>query len=142
MIPQKARYAVKALQYLADHYECGTVHLSEIVKDQKIPTKFLTVILAEMRRHDIVTAQRGPNGGYRLARPPSEIRYSEAIRSSGASLSLMPCANREAYKACEHCVPETCRFRSLMLCVYDQTLKMLDALTLADSIPLLPAQTS
>src|SRR5689334_24914851 len=47
---------------------------------QQIPPKFLESILLQLRRGGIVTAQRGPEGGYRLARPASEISLADVIR--------------------------------------------------------------
>jgi len=47
---------------------------------QQIPPKFLESILLQLRRGGIVTAQRGPEGGYRLARPADEISLAEVIR--------------------------------------------------------------
>ena len=67
MLSQKARYSIRALQYLATRYGKGFVPLSEIVADQNIPAKFLTVILSEFSRTGIVATQRGRDGGYRLA---------------------------------------------------------------------------
>jgi Rrf2 family protein len=47
---------------------------------QQIPPKFLESILLQLRRGGIVTAQRGPEGGYRLARAAAEISLAEIIR--------------------------------------------------------------
>ncbi len=47
---------------------------------QAIPPKFLESILLQLRRGGIVTAQRGPEGGYRLARPADDISLAEVIR--------------------------------------------------------------
>ncbi|HLL67685.1 MAG TPA: Rrf2 family transcriptional regulator [Micromonosporaceae bacterium] len=47
---------------------------------QEIPPKFLESILLQLRRGGIVTAQRGPEGGYRLARPADEISLADIIR--------------------------------------------------------------
>jgi Rrf2 family protein len=47
---------------------------------QDIPPKFLESILLQLRRGGIVTAQRGPDGGYRLARPATDISLADVIR--------------------------------------------------------------
>ena len=47
---------------------------------QQIPAKFLESILVQLRRGGIVSAQRGPDGGYWLTRPASEISLAEVIR--------------------------------------------------------------
>ncbi|GAB3984311.1 RrF2 family transcriptional regulator [Plantactinospora veratri] len=52
----------------------------QIARAQDIPPKFLESILLQMRRGGIVHAQRGPEGGYWLARPATEISLAEIIR--------------------------------------------------------------
>jgi len=47
---------------------------------QDIPPKFLESILLQLRRGGIVHSQRGPEGGYWLARPAEEISLGEVIR--------------------------------------------------------------
>ncbi len=47
---------------------------------QQIPAKFLESILVQLRRGGVVSAQRGPEGGYWLTRPASEISLAEVIR--------------------------------------------------------------
>lgn len=136
MLSQKARYSIRALQYLATRYGKGFVPLSEIVADQNIPAKFLTVILSEFSRTGIVATQRGRDGGYRLALAPVDIRYGDIIRLTRGSLALVPCASRFAHEKCKNCVAEEeCGLRRLMLQVRDETAAILDRITLADPIP-------
>lgn len=52
----------------------------QIARAQEIPPKFLESILLQLRRGGIVYAQRGPEGGYRLARPAGEISLADVIR--------------------------------------------------------------
>lgn len=140
MLSQKTRYAIRALQHLADQYGKGPVQLATIAEAQNIPSKFLTVILSELSRVGIVVSQRGRDGGYWLALPPIDIRYGDIIRIMRGSLALVPCASRYAHEKCKNCVEEEeCRVRSLMLRVRDETAAVLDRITLADSIELAPA---
>ncbi|MEQ4304254.1 Rrf2 family transcriptional regulator [Plantactinospora sp. B6F1] len=52
----------------------------QIARVQNIPPKFLESILLQLRRGGIVHAQRGPEGGYWLARPAAEISLAAIIR--------------------------------------------------------------
>lgn len=140
MLSQKTRYAIRALQYLADRYGQGPVQLGEIAESQNIPAKFLTVILSELSRVGVVATQRGRDGGYWLALHPVDVRYGDIIRLMRGSLALVPCASRFAHETCKNCLPEEeCRLRSLMLMVRDETAAVLDRITLADPIALEPA---
>jgi len=48
---------------------------------QRIPPKVLETVLAELRRADLVTSRRGPDGGYWLARPAAQISIADVIRA-------------------------------------------------------------
>jgi Rrf2 family protein len=51
-----------------------------LAQAQGIPPKFLESILLQLRRGGVVNAQRGPEGGYWLARPAREISLADVIR--------------------------------------------------------------
>ena len=139
MLSQKIRYAIRALQHLADKYGEGPVALAEIAEAQNIPAKFLTVILSELSRFGIVDSQRGKDGGYWLAISPIDITYGDLIRIMRGSLALVPCASRFAHEKCKNCVEEKdCRTRALMLKVRDATADLLDGVRLSDPIELAP----
>lgn len=135
MLSQKTRYAIRAMQHLADHYGKGPVQLADIAEAQKIPPKFLTVILSELSRSGLVASQRGKDGGYWLGVPPIDISYGDLIRIMRGSLALVPCASRYAHETCKNCVEEeNCRTRALMLQVRDKTANLLDSINLTDIV--------
>lgn len=137
MLSQKTRYAIRALQHLADRHGDGLVQLSEISAKQNIPPKFLTVILSELTRYGIVASSRGRDGGYALAIAPIDLSYGDLVRVLRGSLALVPCASRSAHEKCRNCIAEgECRTRALMLKVRDQTAALLDSTSLADTIAL------
>jgi Rrf2 family protein len=136
MLSQRTRYTIRALLHLADRYGQGPVQMSEIAEAQNIPPKFLTVMLSQMIREGLVASRRGRDGGYWLARHPSEISYGELVRLTRGSLGLLPCASRFAYEKCKNCIDEEkCRLHRVMLMVRDETARILDGLSLADPIP-------
>lgn len=135
MLSQKTRYAIRAMQHLADHYGEGPVQLADIAAKQNIPPKFLTVILSELSRAGLVASLRGKDGGYWLGVPPVDVRYGDLIRIMRGSLALVPCASRYAHETCKNCVEEeNCRTRALMLQVRDATADLLDSIRLSDAI--------
>jgi Rrf2 family protein len=135
MLSQKTRYAIRAMQHLADHYGKGPVQLADIAEAQKIPPKFLTVILSELSRSGLVASQRGKDGGYWLGVSPIDISYGDLIRIMRGSLALVPCASRYAHETCKNCVEEeNCRTRALMLQVRDKTANLLDGINLTDVV--------
>lgn len=128
------------MQHLADNYGEGPVQLAAIAEAQKIPAKFLTVILSELTRSGLIDSQRGRDGGYWLAIPPVDITYGDLIRHMRGSLALVPCASRHAHEKCKNCLEEgECRTRALMLDVRDRTAQILDGIWLSDPIaPIAP----
>ncbi len=56
------------------------VTADQLAQAQAIPPKFLESILLQLRRGGIVNAQRGPEGGYWLARPAEKISLADVIR--------------------------------------------------------------
>ena len=137
MLSQRTRYTIRALLHLADRYGQGAVQLGEIAEAQNIPPKFLTVMLSQMSRDGLIASRRGRDGGYWLARPPSEISYGEIVRLTRGSLGLLPCASRLAYQQCANCITEEkCRLLWVMLMVRDETARILDGLSLADPVPI------
>ncbi|MFC7548518.1 RrF2 family transcriptional regulator [Plantactinospora sp. GCM10030261] len=56
------------------------VTAEQIARAQEIPPKFLESILLQLRRGGVVQAQRGPEGGYWLARPAEQISLADVIR--------------------------------------------------------------
>ena len=142
VLSQKTRYAIRAMQHLADRYGQGPVRLAEIAEAQKIPANFLTTILSELSRYGIVASLRGKDGGYWLAIPPIDITYGDLIRVMRGSLALVPCASRYAHEKCNNCLEEgDCRTRALMLQVRDRTAELLDGVRLSDAIELAPPTT-
>jgi Rrf2 family protein len=83
-------YALRAVCELAAATAAGAdtdaakpprpVTAERIARAQEIPPKFLESILLQLRRGGVVHAQRGPEGGYWLARPAAQISLAEIIR--------------------------------------------------------------
>jgi Rrf2 family protein len=71
-------YALRAMVEVAATE--GPLTAERIARAQGIPAKFLESILLQLRRGGIVHAQRGPDGGYWLARPAAEISLADVIR--------------------------------------------------------------
>jgi Rrf2 family protein len=79
-VSAKADYAVRAAVELAAAKQ-GPVKGEAIAEAQGIPLRFLENILAELRHAGLVQSQRGAEGGYWLARKPSEVKIADVIRA-------------------------------------------------------------
>lgn len=77
----KGRYAMVALVDLTLLGDEGHVPLAEISQRQDISLSYLEQLFVKLRRAGLVDSVRGPGGGYRLAKPPTEIAVSEVLKA-------------------------------------------------------------
>jgi Rrf2 family protein len=74
------QYALRAVLELAKNIGKGPQKISEIASAQSIPSRFLEVILGQLKGSGIVDSKRGYNGGYFLLRSPEKITVGEVLR--------------------------------------------------------------
>ena len=87
----KGRYAVMAMTDLAARASERAVALAEIAESQEISLAYLEQLFARLRRRGLVTAARGPGGGYRLAKPASETSVAEVVTAVDEPLRAVRC---------------------------------------------------
>ncbi|CUJ93575.1 Rrf2 family transcriptional regulator [Shimia thalassica] len=85
----KGRYAVVALADIALKKDDGLVTLAEISERQDISLAYLEQLFVKLRRAGLVESVRGPGGGYRLAKTPSEIRVVEILSAVDETVSAL-----------------------------------------------------
>jgi Rrf2 family transcriptional regulator, cysteine metabolism repressor len=78
-ISVKGEYALQAIFDLAAQPQGDPVKIADIARRQKIPQKFLELILAGLKQGGFVESRRGAEGGYRLARPADQITVGEVL---------------------------------------------------------------
>jgi Rrf2 family protein len=76
----KGEYALLAIFDLAAHAGTDPVKIAEIARRQRIPQKFLELILASLKQGGFVESRRGAEGGYLLTRRPENLTVSEVLR--------------------------------------------------------------
>lgn len=80
-VTAKADYAVRAVIELASGSQDSPRKVDEVATAQGIPVSFLENILTQLRSSGLVRSQRGPEGGYWLAKPPEEVNLAQVIRA-------------------------------------------------------------
>lgn len=134
MLSQKTRYALRSLLYLVERGNSRPVQITEIAETQQVPRKYLELIMLDLKKAGMVTSQRGPGGGYVLARPANDITFGEVIRTIDGPIALVPCASVNFYHKCGDCHDEaTCAIRKVMAMVRDDSARILDGTSLADA---------
>lgn len=79
-ISVKGEYALQAIFDLAAQPQGEPVKIADIARRQRIPQKFLELILAGLKQGGFVESRRGAEGGYRLARPADQITVGEVLK--------------------------------------------------------------
>ena len=78
----KSDYAARAVLGLARQYHSGEAQkVEELAAAQGVPGNYLVQILIELKAQKIVKSIRGKEGGYLLARPPSDITLGDVLNA-------------------------------------------------------------
>ena len=136
MLSKKVKYALKAVLYMARHYDDQPIVIvSEISGAEYIPHKFLEKILLQLKLEGILESKVGRQGGYRLSRSPDKITIGEIVRLLEGKVAPIPCVSQAAYERCFDCDDEkTCEIRRVMQLVRDSMVKILDHTSLRDAL--------
>jgi len=79
MLNQTAIYAIRAMGFLASQDTDDPILSSLIAEKMDIPHNFLSKILNRLAQAELIQATRGRRGGFKLARPGSEIFLHEVV---------------------------------------------------------------
>lgn len=94
-ISTKGRYAVRMLLDLAQHKENGFIALKDIAERQEISKKYLEQIVPVLNRSDILLANRGSQGGYKLAKTPDKYTVGMILRLTEGSIAPVACLEND-----------------------------------------------
>ena len=125
-VPQKTRYALRAIFELAKHYGQNPVKIIDIANAQATPPRFLEVILNQLKQAGFVGSKRGNRGGYFLLRAPSDLTVGEVMRFTQGPIRLVDCSGEGSQRDCPlltNCVflPMWQKVQQAMSDVYDKT---------------------
>ena len=133
MLSKKTRYAIVSLVRLAKDYGNGSVPISRISEEEKIPQRFLETILLELKKLEMLDSTRGKSGGYYLVKHPSEISLADVINIFESTVGMLACVSSDKYRPCEFCKDETaCKIRKTFKYVYESSAAILKNTTLED----------
>ncbi len=123
----KGRYAVTAMMDLAIHGDQMPVTLADISECQGISLSYLEQLFARLRKRELVKGVRGPGGGYRLARPATEITVADIINAVGEGVDATRCGGKGDCQGGARCLTH-----ELWAELSDQIDGFLKGITLAD----------
>ena len=94
-VSTKGRYALRLLLDLAEHRGEGFISLKEIAERQNISKQYLEQIVSLLNTSNMLRTNRGKQGGYMLAKQPSEYTVREVLRITEGSLAPVTCLEEE-----------------------------------------------
>ena len=86
----RGHYSVKALLDLSLRLNYGPTSVKAIAHRQDLPAPYLEKLLIEMRRAGLVNSVRGAQGGYQLAREPTQISLGQILEAVGETIEPLP----------------------------------------------------
>ena len=115
---------------LARNFETGDpVQVKDIAERQDIPKDYLSLIMVDLRKGGIVESVRGPRGGYRLSRQPSEISMGEVLEVLEGPIQLLECTSDATTHQCSK--HSACSMRSVWSSLTETIAGVLRRTTLA-----------
>ncbi|HLE88581.1 MAG TPA: Rrf2 family transcriptional regulator [Candidatus Limnocylindria bacterium] len=126
----RAEYGIRVLVALAHADGERPTSLAGIARADKLPHAYIEQLVGDLRRAGLVTATRGHSGGYRLARPASQIRLVDAMRALDGPILEMPCAGPTDLESCDR--PQDCSVHEIFERLYNSLSGMLGDTTLAE----------
>lgn len=102
MISTRGRYSLRMMLDLAEHQKEGYAALRDIAERQGISKKYLEQIIPILNRAGLLLTTRGYQGGYRLAREPSEYSIGEILRAAEGSMAPVACLEQTP-NTCARC---------------------------------------
>jgi Rrf2 family transcriptional regulator, cysteine metabolism repressor len=122
-------YCLKALITLAERYPTAQPYrVEEIAAVQNIPENYLRRLLIELKRGGLVLSQKGPSGGYMLARHPSKITMAEVVQIIEGDYVPVECLEDGSNALCQRA--DNCAMRDVWNEVRDSVNAILGGVTL------------
>lgn len=121
----KTRYGTRLMIDLATHSPQGPVLLGDIAKRQKISEKYLWNLAAPLKAAGFITAQRGVNGGYTLARAADTITVNDIVTVLEGPVSLVDCKD---------CTREACVTSEIWQGASDALIKVFSSYKVSDLV--------
>lgn len=89
-------YAVTLLTQIVGRKD-GVWAASDLAEKTGLPLPTVSKVLKQLTRAGILQAQRGPAGGYHLARPPGSISVASIVEAMDGPIAITKCADGGAH---------------------------------------------
>jgi Rrf2 family protein len=105
-----AGYALSAVTYMANSKEDGPIASHVVAAARGIPERFLLKVLKPLVAARILSSIKGPNGGYRLARAPSQVTLLDIVEAvDGPIRGVVPRLERDSSARLDRNLEHVCK---------------------------------
>lgn len=131
ILSTRGRYGIKMMLELALNYGKGAISLKDIANRQSLSDTYLEQLISPLRKKGLVKSTRGAQGGYELAKNPSEIMVGDIIRILEGSLAPAQCVLEEEPECSK---AEYCATRLLYEKITESINNVIDSISLKDMV--------
>ncbi|MGD2217613.1 MAG: Rrf2 family transcriptional regulator [Gemmatimonadales bacterium] len=130
MISKTDQYALRAVLCLAQQPLGATLGAAHIAARLGLPANYLSKILHSLARAGVLVSERGPRGGFRLAKPAEQLSLAEVIEPFNSFVQRRSCLLGR-----EECSDDSpCRLHSRWKGASDPVIEFFNGTAIADLI--------
>jgi len=131
ILSTRGRYGIKMMLELALNYGKGAMPLKDIANKQSLSDTYLEQLISPLRKNGLVNSTRGAQGGYELAKHPSEIKVGDIIRVLEGELAPAQCVLEEEPECSK---ADYCATRLLYEKITESINNVIDSISLKDMV--------
>jgi Rrf2 family transcriptional regulator, iron-sulfur cluster assembly transcription factor len=91
LLSKSCIYGLRASVLLAQKKNDGFITIRELSDELNISFHFLTKVLQELTKSELLESYKGPNGGVKLARPAGKITFMDVVLSIDGDYMIKEC---------------------------------------------------
>lgn len=96
----RTTYGLRAMIYLAKNWGKEKISLASIAKEESISPKYLERLFAQLKKANLILAEKGVNGGYSLSENPEKITIFDIVKSLEGKMSPFHCVDENGKVYC------------------------------------------
>ena len=130
-VSTKSRYGVAAMMDIAQHFGQGPVALRSVAERQQVSEHYLEQLMSNLRNAGFVRSVRGAQGGYVLAKNPTDITVGDIVRAMEGPIAPVDCLLAEKGHDNPYCnKSKDCIRRNIWLKMGESISETLDSISL------------
>ncbi len=123
---RKTDYAIHSLMLLAKKEK--EMSVTELAEEQNISRTYLAKVMQKLSNAGLVKSSEGIKGGYKLTKPPADIKLSEIVKITEEGINVFKCVDEK--RNCT--IRDKCKIHNVFKESYQIMLKELEKTSIKD----------